>query len=114
MYRFARRVLIAACLIPGFAGCARAYHDDDHADHGHGLDHDHDSARHAVESGEALPLSDILVRVRSALGGEVVGVAFKRKADRWVYEFRVIAAAGRLDEVYVDAATAEILKRESH
>ncbi len=94
-----------------FGGYARAYHDDDDADHTH--DHDHDSARHAVEHGEALPLSDILARVRPELGGEVVGVAFRRKVGRWVYEFRVIAPAGRLDEVYVDAATAEILRRES-
>jgi uncharacterized membrane protein YkoI len=82
------------------------------ADRGH--DHDHDQARHAVERGEALPLFDILARVRSQLGGEVVGISFKRKRDRWVYEFKVVAGGGRLVEIYVDAASAEILKREEH
>jgi uncharacterized membrane protein YkoI len=77
-------------------------------------DHDHDRARQAVARGEALPLADILARVKPELGGEVVGVSFERKSDRWVYEFRVIAAAGRLMEVYVDAATAKIIKREDH
>ena len=108
MYCPTRRALIGLYLSLCSAGFARADDDDDHTDHGH----DHDSARHAVEKGEALPLADILARVRPELGGEVVGVGFKRKADRWIYEFRVIAA-GRLDEVYVDAATAEIIRRES-
>jgi uncharacterized membrane protein YkoI len=108
-----RRVLVGLSLIAASlraARPARAYHDDDQAEH----QHDHDSARHAVERGEALPLSDILARVRPGLGGEVAGVAFRRKASRWIYEFRVIAANGRLEEVYVDAATAAIIERESH
>ena len=75
---------------------------------------DYDQARRAVERGEALALVDILSRVRSDLGGEVVGVEFERKRERWVYEFKVIDPAGRLWEVYVDAATAAILKREGH
>lgn len=77
-------------------------------------DRDHDHARRAVERGEALPLFEILTRVRSQLGGEVVGVLLKRKRDRWVYEFKVIGPSGQLTEVYVDAASAEILKREEH
>jgi uncharacterized membrane protein YkoI len=75
-------------------------------------DHDHDQARRAVESAEALPLTEILARVRPSLGGEVISVSFERKRDRWVYEFKVIAAGGRLFKVYVDAASAEILKRK--
>lgn len=83
-----------------FVACARA-------------DDDHDRARLAVERGEALPLVEILTRVRPLLGGEVVGVSFEREDGRWIYEFRVIATAGRLLEVHVDAATAEILKLEA-
>ena len=75
---------------------------------------DYDQARSAVERGEALALVDILTRVRTDLGGEVVGVEFEHKRDRWVYEFKVIDPGGRLWEVYVDAATAAILKREGH
>jgi uncharacterized membrane protein YkoI len=75
---------------------------------------DHDEARRAVKSGEALPLVELLARVRSELGGEVVGVSFERKRDRWVYEFKVIGPGGQLRDVYVDASSAEILKREEH
>lgn len=77
-----------------------------------GADRDHDRARRAVESGEALPLIDILARIRPSLGGEVIRVSLERKKGRWVYEFKVIGAGGRLAEVYVDALTAEVVKRE--
>ena len=50
--------------------------------------------------------------MRGALGGELVGVSFERENGRPVYEFKVIGAGGRLVEVYVDAATAEVLPRE--
>jgi uncharacterized membrane protein YkoI len=82
---------------------------DDGQDDNH---HDHDRARHALEEGRALPLAAILDRVAGRLGGEVVGVEFDREKGRYVYEFRVITPAGRLQEVLVDAKTAEILKRE--
>src|SRR5690349_4551248 len=80
------------------AGLARADHDGDdwHHDHDHDHGHDHDRARLAVERGEARPLSDILAQVRPELGGEVVDVAFRRRADRWLYEFRVIAPDGAM------------------
>lgn len=77
-------------------------------------DRDQDEARRAVERGEVLPLFDILARVRSELGGEMVGVSFKRRGDRWIYEFKVIGVRGQLSEVYVDATSAEIIKREEH
>ncbi len=99
-----RRALIvlglAAALLPADARADR--------------ERDYDRARRAVERGEALALADILSRVQADLGGEVVGVEFERKRDRWVYEFKVIDPAGRLWEVYVDAASAAILKREGH
>jgi peptidase YpeB-like protein len=126
MYRPSRRTVLGCWLGTAslfLAGVARADRDDptrgEHDDpvrtqHDDGWHHDHDRARLAVERGEAQPLSDILAQVRPALGGEVVGVAFRRKANRWLYEFRVIDPAGRMTEVYVDAATAEIVRREAH
>lgn len=77
-----------------------------------GRERDREHAQAAVEQGQALPLSDILAKIRNDLGGELVGVGFERKQDRWVYEFKVIHPTGQLVEVYVDAATALILKRE--
>lgn len=76
-------------------------------------DHDHDRARAALERGEALPLAEVLARVRPELGGEVVGVDLDRDDGRWIYEFKVIGPAGRLVEVHVDAATARVLRRQA-
>lgn len=77
-----------------------------------GSHHDQDRAREALERGEALPLTDILARVRPGLGGEIVGVSFEREDGRWIYEFKVVGPDGRLKEVYVDAATALVLKQK--
>ena len=104
MVRLTRRPLIGLGLCAAAVFIPAPLHAD--------RDRDHDLARRAVERGEALPLADILSRVRPDLGGEIVGVSLERKRDRWVYEFKVIGAKGRLSKVYVDAASAEILKRE--
>ena len=69
---------------------------------------DHDAVRLAVERGEIRPLVDILAIVRAKLPGQVTGVEIERKAGRWIYEFRVADAKGRLFEVYVDARTGNI------
>lgn len=94
-------VLAAALALPAFRAGADRHH------------HDHDDARLAVERGEALPLAIILERVRGKLGGEVVGVRFEREDGRWIYEFRVIVPGGGLADMCVDAATGELIGRES-
>ena len=80
-----------------------------------GSGRDHDRALRAVERGEALPLAEILERFRpELLDGEIADVEFERKQGRWVYELKVIDRSGRLWEFYVDAASAEVLKKEGH
>jgi uncharacterized membrane protein YkoI len=74
-----------------------------------GGDSDHDEALRAVEEGHTRPLSAILDELQGKLGGKVVGVEFEAEGGRYIYEFKVITPAGDLREVYVDAATAEIL-----
>jgi len=79
-------------------------------------EHDHDRARHALERGEVRPLVEILGRVAAQMPGEIVEVEFERwharGARRWAYELVIISPDGRLREIYVDAATAEILGEE--
>ncbi len=99
-----RTLLLSLALLLAPAGIVLG--DDDEEED----EHDHDRARHAVERGRARPLAEILARVRDRLQGEVVGVEIERKNGRYVYEFKVITAAGRLREVYVDAMTAEVLE----
>lgn len=73
---------------------------------------DHERARRAVESGQALPLAEILRRLGGRLGGEIIEVELEREDGRYVYEFKVITPAGRVREVEVDALSAEILEIE--
>lgn len=84
-----------------------------HADHrDKEEDNDHDRARHALEEGYARPLGEIMELIGDQLGGKVVGIEFHGRRHRYIYEFRVITPDGVLIEVYVDALTGKILKRE--
>lgn len=99
-----RTLLRALALLPASAGLA--YGDDDDDDD----DNDHNRAIRAVGQGLALPLAEILHKVGSLLGGEMIGFKFKRKDGRFVYKFKVVTPAGQLREVSVDAVTGEIVK----
>lgn len=99
-------ILLGLTLASAAGGLARA----DDENYGRRRDRDHERARRALEEGRARPLAEILEDVRDQLGGEIVGVEFDREDGRYVYEFKVVAADGRLREIYVDALTAEILK----
>lgn len=74
--------------------------------------HDYEEALKAVQQGEALPLAVVLARVGDRLGGEVLAIEIERENGRWVYEFRIVDGNGQRRAVYVDAATAEVVKRE--
>jgi len=81
----------------------REWEDDDHA---------YDRARRAVDRGEALPIADLLERLKTRVPGEVVGVEFDREHGKWIYEFKIIDSRGHLLEVYVDALTGAVLTME--
>jgi len=67
-----------------------------------------EAVRRAVEAGEIKSLADIFAAVRGKLPGEVAGVEIERERGRWLYEFRIVDAKGRLYKVYVDARSGEI------
>jgi uncharacterized membrane protein YkoI len=96
-----RTLLLALALLPAGAGLAYGDSDDDD---------DRDQASRAVAEGRALPLAEILNRLGGQLGGEVIGLEFKRKDGRFVYKFKVATPTGKLREVSVDAMTGAIVK----
>jgi len=74
---------------------------------------DHDLARKAVLEGRIRPLIEITGVVKSKIPGEILSVQIEiDDQKRFVYEFDIITADGKLKEVDVDAATAAILKIE--
>lgn len=75
-------------------------------------DEDHQQARHLKELGEILPLEDIIKAVRLRQPGRVIEVELESKEGRYVYEVEVLNMQGEVWELYFDAATGELIKRE--
>ncbi|MET0985381.1 MAG: PepSY domain-containing protein [Steroidobacteraceae bacterium] len=73
---------------------------------------DHEAARAAVERGELLPLSRILVIVGHEFPGSVLEVELEREKGRYIYEFEILQANGDVIEVQYDGRTAQRLKVE--
>ena len=67
--------------------------------------HDQDAARQAVESGEILPLADILPRCEASCRERSLESRLKARRATGSHEFRVLNGKGHLYEVYVDART---------
>jgi uncharacterized membrane protein YkoI len=81
-----------------------------------GGDHDHDRARQALQAGEVLPLEQILVRVQREVPGKILDVELDQEKEeghlRWVYEVKVLNAAGNLLRLKVDAHSGELISRK--
>ncbi|WP_043752576.1 PepSY domain-containing protein [Imhoffiella purpurea] len=109
-----RRRLICGFLVLAFCLPAQAGRHGRHWDEEDG--HDHERARHALRRGEVRPIAEIIDSVAAQVPGELVEVEFERThghgPPRWLYELKIIAPDGRLLEVLVDGATAEVLKVE--
>ena len=84
-----------------FSAPARDWADDDHS---------YDKARRAVERGEALPVAEVMKRLRARVQGDIVATEYEYEFERWVYEFKVVDPQGRLHKVHLDAATGELVE----
>jgi uncharacterized membrane protein YkoI len=83
------------------AGIAPAVAEDDHV-----------TARRLRESGQILPLEQILERARARQPGHVLETELERKRDRYVYEVEILDADGWVWELKFDARTGELIKLE--
>lgn len=76
--------------------------------------HEHDSSYHqvseAVRLGQALPLHRVRAMLPQVMSGRVVATDYEFEFDRWVYEFKVIDADGRLRAVHLDAKTGDLVE----
>jgi uncharacterized membrane protein YkoI len=72
-------------------------------------DDDLDRLRDAVSRGEVRPLSALQDEVRRAFPGEIIRVELDEDDDRFIYEFKVLKANGRLVEIEMDARDGRIL-----
>jgi uncharacterized membrane protein YkoI len=70
---------------------------------------DHDEAYDASRHGKLLPLAEILARVRSTIGDDIVKIELEADDGVPVYEIRFVDKSGRRREIYIDARNARIL-----
>lgn len=73
---------------------------------------DHVTARRLRESGQILPLEQILERARARQPGQVLETELERKDDAYIYEVEILDREGRVWEFNFDARTGELIKLE--
>lgn len=77
-------------------------------------------SRTAVQSGEVMPLRQVLEIIESSHPGQVLEVELERErrhrknngmseVPQWIYEIKLLNKEGRLQKIIVDAKTAEVL-----
>lgn len=74
---------------------------------------DHDRAKKALESGQVLPLQQILQKISKEYPAQVIEVDLERKKGGWIYEIKQLGADGTLSKLEVDARTGIVLKQKS-
>ena len=70
---------------------------------------DHDEARRLRESGQILPLQQVLSRHRHRLGNQVLDVDLQKRGDRYVYEVETLDKRNKAKKHYFDATTGRRL-----
>lgn len=73
---------------------------------------DHGEALKLRQSGEILPLTEILDKAKAAQPGELLEAELEAEDGQLVYEIEIYGDDGRYHELYLDARTGELLKRE--
>lgn len=107
LHRALLPLLLLPLLLGAAAPVARA---EDGEWHRMGCRNAQDCARQALERGEIRPLDEVLAVARGAVAGDVVGVELERDDGRWIYEIKVLTAAGRRREIEIEATTLRILE----
>jgi len=69
-------------------------------------------ARAAVEKGQIMPLASLLGAVEGRFVGTVVEAELQENLGSWIYELEFLPIDGRLYRVFVDAATAAVVRTE--
>jgi uncharacterized membrane protein YkoI len=69
-------------------------------------------ARRLTESGEILPLEDIMQSIQKEQPGRILEVELERDDGLYLYEVEILDAQGAVWEFKLDAKSGKILERE--
>ena len=70
---------------------------------------DQDRARAAVQSGQALPLNQVLSAISGRYPGRLIDADLRRDGNRWIYQIRLLDGNGTERRLTVDARNGSIL-----
>ena len=73
---------------------------------------DHDRAKQLMESGDIVPLENILKTSRDTHPGKVLEVELETERDKLVYEIEILDTQGIVWELKYDAYTGKLLNTE--
>ncbi len=107
MPHYARRVILAFCVVAALGVSSNILADDDDD----GEDGDFERARKLSESGQIVPLEKILDTTRTVLPkGKILEIEFKDRSGKYFYEIEVLDQAGTVKELVFDARSGRLLK----
>lgn len=72
-------------------------------------DDDYIEARRLYDSGEILPLEEILKHVRPLQPGKILEVELEKEQGSIVYELEILTGEGIVKEIFIDARTGQLL-----
>ena len=75
-------------------------------------DDDYIEAKRLRDSGEIMPLEEILKNVRRSYPGRILEVELENEKGRVIYELEILGADRIVREIYIDAKSGELLSVE--
>ena len=75
-------------------------------------DDDYIEAKRLRESGEIMPLGEILKNVRRSYPGRILEVELENEKGRVIYELEILGTDSIVREIYIDAKSGELLSVE--
>ena len=72
-------------------------------------DDDYMEAKRLLETGEILPLEDLLKNLRQTFPGKILEIELEREDHQIVYEVELLGKDGIVREIYINAKTGKVL-----
>lgn len=73
---------------------------------------DHDEVKQLRETGQILPMGEVMAGAQSVQPGQLVEAELEREDGVYLYEIKILAADGSVHELYLDASTAEVIQQK--
>mgnify|MGYP000536410873 CR=1 FL=1 len=70
---------------------------------------DHMEAKRLLETGEILPLEEILNSLRQTFPGKILDIELEKEDHHIVYEVELLGKDGVVKEIYINAKTGKVL-----